>query len=364
MRVQRCAAELLSRYIKQKDGNFLLQAKSSSSQSWLENHGLAVSRVTRQSLTADDRMNNIRASYWVSLESKMFRTYDVKKTKWSEWHSGRYLLLPAAICVTENHDGKFAAKSSTLSRYTAFSARGNPDSIPCVRQKVTPDPAPLPSIQPPLTQLPKAHTKKPLLFDHSQQQPEPTPDESPGAAAGMAALLLVAGILAVVVGGKQNRKRRVTSVQHKQPPPLPPGESTNSTNHSLIVGQTHLLTPAEQSFLAVLQPIVQRTCSISTKVRLADLFQVKKGRGQQSAFNRISRKHVDFVLTEPTSSRILCAIELDDSSHNRPDRIARDQFVDKLFASNQMPLIHISFAWQYNPDVIREKLVKAGVPLM
>lgn len=123
------------------------------------------------------------------------------------------------------------------------------------------------------------------------------------------------------------------------------------------------MTAAEQAFFDVLEPLVRSACRVSSNVRLLDLFEVRQGRGQQAAFNKISRKHIDFVLTEHGSSRILCAIELDDSSHKRPDRIERDAFVNQLFAANGLPLLRVPFAWTYNVPGLRAELLKAGVPL-
>ncbi len=132
---------------------------------------------------------------------------------------------------------------------------------------------------------------------------------------------------------------------------------------NLLERKETLMTPAEQSFFDVLEPLVRSSCRVSSNVRLLDLFHIRPGSGQQSAFNKISRKHVDFVLTEHGSSRILCAIELDDSSHNRPDRIERDAFVNELFASLNLPLLRIPFSWTYNVPGLRSELLKAGVPL-
>jgi len=38
------------------------------------------------------------------------------------------------------------------------------------------------------------------------------------------------------------------------------------------------MTPAEQAFFAVLEPIVRSSCMVSSKVRLADLFDVRQER--------------------------------------------------------------------------------------
>jgi hypothetical protein len=37
----------------------------------------------------------------------------------------------------------------------------------------------------------------------------------------------------------------------------------------------------------------------------------------------------------------LIGIELDDKSHQRPDRQARDEFVDRVFAAAGLPIVHI-----------------------
>jgi len=60
--------------------------------------------------------------------------------------------------------------------------------------------------------------------------------------------------------------------------------------------KTSLFSPAERSFLEVLESLGTSEYRIMAKVRLADVFGVKKGQGWQSAFNRISAKHLDFLL--------------------------------------------------------------------
>jgi len=64
---------------------------------------------------------------------------------------------------------------------------------------------------------------------------------------------------------------------------------------------------------------------IMAKVRLADIFGVKKGQSWQAAFNRINAKHVDFLLVRQSDGAPILGIELDDSSHNEPDRMDRDK---------------------------------------
>ena len=90
-----------------------------------------------------------------------------------------------------------------------------------------------------------------------------------------------------------------------------------------------LLSPAELSFYHVLYKLVKNRVVILSKIRLADVFYVENMRSNYSYFGRISQKHVDFVLCDPKTMKPICAIELDDKSHN--SRQKRDQFVDDVF---------------------------------
>jgi hypothetical protein len=87
---------------------------------------------------------------------------------------------------------------------------------------------------------------------------------------------------------------------------------------------------------------------------------------EPAARNRIDRKHVDFVICEARTMQPLLAIELDDASHERADRIARDAFVDRVFEVAGLPLLHVRFALAYQPEVlmhaIRQKLGMVAVP--
>lgn len=157
-------------------------------------------------------------------------------------------------------------------------------------------------------------------------------------------------------------RRKSGPAKQPSPPPLPVAFPAPATNPLDLIQRTeHLLTPAELAFFAVLEPLVHSSHRISSKVRLADLFNAAQGPGQQTAFNKIVGKHIDFVLTDSATSRILCGIELDESSHARPDRIERDRFVNEVFARNQLPLLRVPFSWTYYPDGLRARLVQAGL---
>jgi predicted RNA-binding Zn-ribbon protein involved in translation (DUF1610 family) len=108
------------------------------------------------------------------------------------------------------------------------------------------------------------------------------------------------------------------------------------------------LSPAEKSFYQVIKGMVGNYFTICPKVSLADLFFVTRPNENKSAFSRINRKHVDFVVCDPKTMIPLFAVELDDSSHERADRVERDAFVDSVFEAAQLPLLHIPAQINYN----------------
>jgi hypothetical protein len=105
----------------------------------------------------------------------------------------------------------------------------------------------------------------------------------------------------------------------------------------------HFLSPAELSFFEVLRTVVGNRAALCTKVALGDLFWVKKDDPSRYRIytNKIDRKHVDFLLCDPATMKPLIGIELDDKSHQRPDRQERDAFVDRVFEAAGLPLLHV-----------------------
>ena len=106
--------------------------------------------------------------------------------------------------------------------------------------------------------------------------------------------------------------------------------------------QNCLLSPAERSFYGVLQKAVGDRAVVFAKVRVGDLLYVPRGKGMMAHQNRIHSKHVDFVLCASDTIRVIAAIELDDASHDRPDRVSRDDFLDAAFDAAQLPLIRFA----------------------
>ena len=91
-----------------------------------------------------------------------------------------------------------------------------------------------------------------------------------------------------------------------------------------------LFTPAERSFLAVLDQVVGPQHRVFGKVRVADLAQVKPGlsaAARQGALNKVAAKHFDFLVCRVSDLTVVCAVELNDSSHSTKRAQARDDLL-------------------------------------
>lgn len=123
-----------------------------------------------------------------------------------------------------------------------------------------------------------------------------------------------------------------------------------------------LLTPAERSFLGVLEQAVSGRYRIQVQVRLADLMTVRAGLAparRTMAQNRINGKHADFVLCDPATLAILAAIELDDASHQQAARQARDRFLEGACAAAGLPLLRFEARAAYGVGEVRARIAQA-----
>lgn len=123
------------------------------------------------------------------------------------------------------------------------------------------------------------------------------------------------------------------------------------------IRRENLITKSELKFYRVLKSCVQDDWEIFAMVRIADLIRVAKDtKNMRLWLNRILSKHVDFVLCDPATLMPLLAIELDDKSHERPDRQERDRFVNEAFRSAGLPLLRIPVQASYEVKLLRAQI--------
>ena len=114
-------------------------------------------------------------------------------------------------------------------------------------------------------------------------------------------------------------------------------------------------SPYTRKFYGVLVEAVGDEVIVFGQCRVADLINVNS-KQNFGAFNRIKSKHVDFVLVQKSDWSLLCAIELDDKSHRRYDRMKRDNFLDDLFEQVGLPLFRFTVKKEYSVKDIHKGL--------
>ena len=129
------------------------------------------------------------------------------------------------------------------------------------------------------------------------------------------------------------------SVQH-----FPPDEPEALPYHA----RADFLSGAEASFYHLLKNTLSGQMVICPKVSLSDIFFVSRPDVNVAYYNKINRKHVDFLLCDPHTMKPVMAFELDDSSHGRDDRISRDAFVERVFSTAGLPLVRVPARLAYD----------------
>lgn len=117
----------------------------------------------------------------------------------------------------------------------------------------------------------------------------------------------------------------------------------------------YLTTHNEKKFYFALQKAVPRWVKIHCQTSMAALLDTDS----DEARRKIWAKRVDFVLTD-SNSNILAIIELDDSSHLKEKRVARDMFVNEILTVHN--LVRFKSEKFYYPENIKETL-SAFIPV-
>lgn len=122
-----------------------------------------------------------------------------------------------------------------------------------------------------------------------------------------------------------------------------------------------VMTDSEFKFYKALIIANNNQYDIFPQVHL-DSFLEYKIRGQSwiGAFKHINQKSVDFVLCNKSDGQPILAIELDDPSHQREDRVLRDEEVERIFKSINLPLLRIkdqhTFEHSYTAEGIAQQI--------
>jgi len=130
------------------------------------------------------------------------------------------------------------------------------------------------------------------------------------------------------------------------------------------VAKNRLMSNAELSFYHVLASNLVENTSLCPKVRISDIVAIEKSieKGARMSFlGRISQKHVDFVVIDNNTSKIIAAIELDDSSHGSERVKKRDNFVNEVFKVANIPLLRFPAQRGYQAQQIQLAFQPLGI---
>ena len=125
----------------------------------------------------------------------------------------------------------------------------------------------------------------------------------------------------------------------------------------LYIKKSCAMTPNELSFYQTLHEAVNG-CIIVPQAHISMFLDHRiKGQNWKAAFSRINGKSVDFLICT-NNMKPLIAIELDDSTHDQPDRKNRDEFVNSIIMSANMPLLRFK-AGEWNSEIIKHRITQA-----
>ncbi len=135
---------------------------------------------------------------------------------------------------------------------------------------------------------------------------------------------------------------------------------------SLFRQRDALFTPAERSFIGVLDKASYGRYRVFGKVRIADVLAPARGLDKSTwtiAFNRIKAKHFDFVLCDPQTLKVKAVIELNDKSHTSNRGIERDELVGRACADAGLALRMVKAQRSYSVEAVKQVVNEIEVEL-
>jgi hypothetical protein len=123
-------------------------------------------------------------------------------------------------------------------------------------------------------------------------------------------------------------------------------------------GRGLLMSNGEFAFYTVLRRAVGQDFDIMSKVRAAAVVNCSRGDWAAGYGAPISQKELDFVLLKPGTSFVVAAVELDDKTHELPERRERDAFLDAAFDVAGVPLLRFRARARYECRAVRATVLE------
>jgi hypothetical protein len=124
--------------------------------------------------------------------------------------------------------------------------------------------------------------------------------------------------------------------------------------------KTFLMSKSESEFFNALSTVVPQEYSVFPQIHLSSIVDHKvKGQNWAAALRTINQKSVDFVLCDKPFNRPVLAIELDDWSHEKQDRVERDSLVESILKEAELPLLRINNWRDLSTEELDQKIASA-----
>lgn len=121
-----------------------------------------------------------------------------------------------------------------------------------------------------------------------------------------------------------------------------------------------LFSPAERSFLGVLDNALGEEFRVFGKVRVGDIAKVATGLSRsasQGALNKIAYKHFDYIVCRASDLAVVCAIELNDQSHSTKRARKRYELIESLCKVISLPLMQITARESYTTQEVLDQFI-------
>ena len=130
----------------------------------------------------------------------------------------------------------------------------------------------------------------------------------------------------------------------------PPQEEVDRLPYRL---RERFLSATELALFRLLQNMAGTRYVVCPKVALNDIFYIVRPNEKVHFFNKIFRKHVDFLLCDPKSMQPVFGIVMVKPVGKSETREA-DQFMEDLFLDAGLPLVHVRSSEKYSEADLRE----------
>lgn len=184
---------------------------------------------------------------------------------------------------------------------------------------------------------------------------------------GLILLLVIVLVLLVFVRNGRKRKRPLARqnnptlepIEYEAPRPIAPDyfepqRSPIPIREPLYRTRSSVMNRSEKAFFYELEKQLPSGYHIFPNMRIADFIDAVDGIGFYNRRNKILPKHIDFLVCD-ANFRPVVAIEVNGSSHRRPDRAERDEQIRQIFADAELPLEFVDVGSNFEISVSKIK---------